>query len=237
MSVSSINDLVDLSCARDLDEFKQRMARLAHDLEFGICHATLVTAVPGQKVDIRSCAICRPDWNPLVDEAQLRRDPVVQKMKKATIPFIYDADMYGAAGAHDLWEEQAPFGYKTGVVVALHMPGFKHFVLGLDRDAALPKGDRELVRLFADAQLFAVHAEVAGRRVLAPSLPSDVAMLTPRELEVLRMARDGKSAWITSQLLSISERTVKAHLERIYEKLGVASKTQAILKAHETGLF
>ena len=69
MSVSSINDLVDLSCARDLDEFKQRMARLAHDLEFGICHATLVTAVPGQKVDIRSCAICRPDWNPLVDEA------------------------------------------------------------------------------------------------------------------------------------------------------------------------
>ena len=34
-----------------------------------------------------------------------------------------------------------------------------------------------------------------------------------------------------------SPKTADSHIQHIYEKLGVASKTQAILKAHETGLI
>jgi len=235
--MSSINDLGELSSARDIAEFKQRMSRLVHDLEFGLFQAALVTAVPGREVSISECSNNHPEWNTLDHQKDLERDPLVRRFKTMSVPFMYDADLYGSEGAYDLWEKQAPFGYRTGVVVAMHLTGFRHFVLGIDREKALPKEERQLARLFADVQLLAVHAEVAGRRLLAPTDGAGASMLTPRELEVLRLASNGKSAWIAGQLLSISERTVKAHLERIYEKLGVTSKTQAILKAHETGLI
>jgi DNA-binding NarL/FixJ family response regulator len=61
-------------------------------------------------------------------------------------------------------------------------------------------------------------------------------ILTARELEVVRMlARGLRSAGIASEL-HISEATVKTHLHRIYEKLGVDGRVSLILLAQEKGL-
>src|SRR5512143_4120338 len=61
-------------------------------------------------------------------------------------------------GQGELWEEQARYGYQTGIAMALHLPEGKHFMLGVDRDRALPSDRHELTRVVADLQLFAVHA-------------------------------------------------------------------------------
>lgn len=61
--------------------------------------------------------------------------------------------------------------------------------------------------------------------------------LTERELEVLiAVARGGRSKEIAIQL-GISERTVKAHLANIYEKLGVDSRAAAIAVAAQRGIL
>jgi DNA-binding NarL/FixJ family response regulator len=51
--------------------------------------------------------------------------------------------------------------------------------------------------------------------------------LTPRELEVLRLVAAGKSNREISAVLVISEHTVARHLQNIFTKLGVSSRTAA----------
>ncbi len=61
--------------------------------------------------------------------------------------------------------------------------------------------------------------------------------LTPRELTVLTWMKSGKTNWEISRILGVSERTVRFHVESIFMKLDVSSRTQAVAYAMETGMF
>ena len=122
--------------------------------------------------------------------------------------------------------------------MALHLPDGKHFVLGVDRDQALPQDPDELQRLVADLQLFAVHAQDAALRLLVPPPQQpERPGLTPRELEVLRWTMDGKTAWEVGAVLGITERTVGFHINNAMLKLQAVNKQQAVLKALRLGLI
>ena len=68
----------------------------------------------------------------------------------------------------------------------------------------------------------------------AKSQPANVD-LTEREMEVLQAAAQGKTSKEIAFALGISERTVKAHLASIYQKLGVDSRAAAIATAAGRG--
>ena len=59
--------------------------------------------------------------------------------------------------------------------------------------------------------------------------------LTQRELEVLRLVAEGKTNHDIAQALFVSVGTVKVHVERIIDKLGVSDRTQAAVRAVELG--
>jgi len=59
--------------------------------------------------------------------------------------------------------------------------------------------------------------------------------LTHRELEVVRLVAEGKTNAEIAQSLFISVGTVKVHVERIIDKLGVSDRTQAAVRAVEQG--
>ncbi|WP_409343029.1 LuxR C-terminal-related transcriptional regulator [Paenibacillus sp. MBLB4367] len=59
--------------------------------------------------------------------------------------------------------------------------------------------------------------------------------LTPREKEVLALVMKGMSNLQIAQKLFISAHTVKNHITKIYEKLGVTDRTQAMAKMYSTG--
>ena len=56
-------------------------------------------------------------------------------------------------------------------------------------------------------------------------------MLTAREAEILIWVRKGKTNGQIACLLGIGETTVATHLERIFRKLGVRSRAQAVAKS------
>jgi DNA-binding NarL/FixJ family response regulator len=60
--------------------------------------------------------------------------------------------------------------------------------------------------------------------------------LTPRELGVLSLLVQGQSNKLMCRQLDIAESTVKTHLEAIFRKLGVASRTQAVVAVAGLGL-
>jgi len=64
----------------------------------------------------------------------------------------------------------------------------------------------------------------------------DLAALTPRECEILRLVATGRANAEIAAELSVSEATVKTHLNRLMTKLGLASRAQAVVVAYESGL-
>jgi two-component system, NarL family, nitrate/nitrite response regulator NarL len=63
------------------------------------------------------------------------------------------------------------------------------------------------------------------------------AHLSPRELEVLTLTATGMSAPEVGRRLYIAAATVKTHLHRIYEKLGVSDRTAMVAEAMRRGLI
>ena len=61
--------------------------------------------------------------------------------------------------------------------------------------------------------------------------------LSERELEVLHLIAEGLKNQAIADKLFISLHTVKVHAKRIYAKLGVSSRTQAVAKAKESGIL
>jgi LuxR family transcriptional regulator len=61
--------------------------------------------------------------------------------------------------------------------------------------------------------------------------------LTPKELEILKWAREGKTAWEIGLIKEVSEATVKHHFKSIYAKLGVTNRAQAVGEALCRGII
>lgn len=72
---------------------------------------------------------------------------------------------------------------------------------------------------------------------LVPSTPPLVEPLTSREKEVLHLLGEGCSNREIAEALVVTLNTVKKHTGNLYGKLGVHSRTQAVVRAQELGLL
>jgi two-component system, NarL family, response regulator YdfI len=111
--------------------------------------------------------------------------------------------------------------------------------------AILPR-DSEL-----DEILPAIQAAYAGLVLLDPEVTQNIAArvrpmngstatpedLTPREIEVLRMLAEGLANREMASRLGISDHTVKFHVSSILDKLGAASRTEAVTMGIRMGLI
>jgi DNA-binding NarL/FixJ family response regulator len=89
-----------------------------------------------------------------------------------------------------------------------------------------PEVTRRLIAHFVAAR----PAELTGPR------PERLAGLTDRETEVLREVAGGFSNPEIAARLVLAEQTVKTHVSRVFAKLGVRDRAQAVVLAYETGL-
>jgi LuxR family maltose regulon positive regulatory protein len=78
---------------------------------------------------------------------------------------------------------------------------------------------------------------VSSQDRLTPPVAEPVNPLTERELEVLRLVAQGLSNRAIAERLVVTVGTVKKHLNNIFSKLYVSSRTQAVAKGRELGLL
>jgi DNA-binding NarL/FixJ family response regulator len=119
--------------------------------------------------------------------------------------------------------------------------------------AGLQAGGRGYILKDADpdTMLRAIRAVAHGESLLGPTIAQKVTRqfaalpgkqtllfndLTPRELEVLKLIAEGLSNKEIAQELTISEKTVKNHINNIFAKLHVNDRSQAMLYAIREGL-
>ena len=105
-----------------------------------------------------------------------------------------------------------------------------------------------------DELISAIRAVYAGEQILhpivlrklishfsspatGPASATSVEVLSEREMEVLKSAAKGMSNKSVGKTLFISERTVQAHMRSIFNKLGVGSRSEAMLYSLKKGWF
>jgi DNA-binding NarL/FixJ family response regulator len=81
-----------------------------------------------------------------------------------------------------------------------------------------------------------VERFAAGERPLDPADRERLALLTTRELEVLRLIARGRSNSEIAADLVLGENTIKTHISRVFSKLHLRDRAQAVILAYETGL-
>jgi len=74
-------------------------------------------------------------------------------------------------------------------------------------------------------------------RAMATSARAKVPELTVREMQVLQALARGLTNRAIADELFISENTVKNHVRRLYEKLGVSSRTEAVIRGAREGII
>src|SRR3989441_4016359 len=172
------------------------------------------------------------------------------------------ADTGDGQQAVELWKQHRP----DVTLMDLRMPGLDGVNAIYAIRAADPKarivvlttfdGDEDIYRgmragaksyLLKDVrreELFQCIREVhAGRTFVPPAIAAKLAErlpgeeLTPRELEVLRLLAEGKPNKLIGADLTITEVTVKSHVQSVFRKLNVLSRTEAIAVANRRGLL
>lgn len=191
---------------------------------------------------------------------------VVRDGLSAIIKQEGDLDVVGEAGdgrqAVEQWKKQRPDvtlmdlrmpeldGVNAIYEIRAADPGARIIVLTtFDGDEDIYRGLRAgaksyLLKDVRREELFQCIREVhAGKTFIPPAIAAKLAErlpgdeLSPRELEVLRLLAEGKPNKLIGVAMSITEVTVKSHVQSLFKKLNVLSRTEAIAVANRRGLL
>jgi len=149
--------------------------------------------------------------------------------------FMSDAEFY----ASDIYLESFALGGLTDHAAMLLPRQRKElvFFIGMERAGGTYQAShrdilRQLQPHLANASLLAESFESLEMAVADPAAFTK-AGLSPREAEVLVWLAQGKGNAEITTILDIALPTVKTHITRIFDKLGVGNRHEAILHAHE----
>ncbi|WP_427886654.1 response regulator [Kribbella sp. GL6] len=175
--------------------------------------AEAVAAVRRLNPDVVLMDIRMPTMDGLEATRQILATPTSCRVLILTT-FDLDRYVYAALAA-------GASGFLLKDVTPEHLAAAVHLVTTGDALLA-PSITRRLVERFATPQ---------------PALHRDLSTLTPRELEVLTLMGQGLSNAEIATALTLSEATVKTHAARIFAKLNLRDRSQAVVLAYETGLI
>ncbi len=193
----------------------------------------IVTSIDGQSADVDFGAIL-PWFEPMVTRATEQPLPFfwVTSDPRDTDGELPDLVFQDPLCRHGIDAEvdhgwAVPVHDATGRVTVMSFTG--------SRDLARFKQTIEAHRAALHAMAIYFHVHVCKVMSLPPDAPA--FDLTPRERQCLEWAAQGKSRADIGQIIGLSPRTVKFHLENAQRKLNVARTTQAVLRAASLGLI
>jgi DNA-binding NarL/FixJ family response regulator len=179
----------------------------------------------------------QPDMR-LVGQASTAAEAVSEFRRLQPDVTLLDLRLPGADGIEALLRIRQDFPHARVIVLTTS-----------DSDGAIQQALRSGAAAYAlksmprDELLDLIRAVHSGQRRIPPDVAARIAEhlgeedLTHRELEVLRLIRDGYRNKQIADHLHIGESTVKFHIKHIIEKLGASDRTHAVTLAVRRGLL
>jgi DNA-binding CsgD family transcriptional regulator len=221
-----------LAASGDTESLRRVLAEVGAALDLS-CFAYL--SLPSRRGDTPELISTYPvEWTDhYLRQSYERLDPVVIEALATPEPFEWGHEFSGrrlSKPQHGLLDEAAQFGIRCGFTVPIHDPRGPIAAVTFAADERRPKFQRCIERHRHVLQLIAMYFHAHARRRVTPNRVVDGVALSPRELECLEWAAQGKSAWEIGRLLNISRRTAAFHLDNAKTKFGVRTICQAVAK-------
>ena len=125
--------------------------------------------------------------------------------------------------------------------MALSLPGPDQQVIGVALSRArhdFCEEDRALLSVLRApliAALLRARRRRQARQIYTAMGYTELADLTEREIQILRLVADGRTNASIAHVLEVSPRTVAKHLEHIYRKFGISSRAAAVSRMTTPG--
>lgn len=215
-------DLLDIGLSADADELHRNLALITNKLGFGLFGGTLIRGrLASGRAAVHSFQNAPDAFVETCRSLDVSvRDPLLTAISARQGCHVYDQQFYTKAGAGDLWDNQAPFGYRFGMAISLHE--FSHaemFCFGVDGPDRLPTSENARSELEGALRLVALHGQEAALRIFSPTLSKTPSTV---DLEPLRWAADaqvvsrrGEVTLITKPGQPIASRQSRAVLRAI----------------------
>lgn len=174
------------------------------------------------------------EWAKLFSELEFFDiDPVFLQASRSLVPFFWDTQAANeeiSPPQQEIYHEASRYGLTRGYTVPIHS-------VNAPRDfrascTVVPDSDTLPPAAYSAVQLMAFYMYEAGSKDAAAKDPPPVQKpLSRRERQCLELAAQGKSDWVSSKILGLSERTVHNHVENAKRRLQVATRVQAVVHA------
>lgn len=239
MLTRRIEDLSRVAVSKDVDEARAVMSSYTKDLGFEAFTYHVVRPPGGARAQFYLSSYDDAWVKHYLEEDYVNSDAVVAQAAREITPFTWKDTLdprHGDGRQMKIFNEASEFEMNNGGSVPIHGPGGSYAILNVAtsaRDEAFVK-HWETHRI--SLQVFGLHAHEMVIKELYPSGDGQHApRLSPREKECLLWTARGKTMWEISEILSISQETVKTHLKAACAKMNVFSKVHAVVKAVNDG--
>lgn len=154
-------------------------------------------------------------------------DPIIRQAVRTKAPFTWD-DVYQRSDRHgrNIIDEARPFTKSEGLLIPIHpfdsVPGCVS--LGTDKMQVTEKQIN-----WIDVVAMQAYAKITN--LIGPSPFEITTKLTPREVDVVHYGAAGKTNWEISQILGLSEHTVRDYFKTAGKKLNTVNRTHTIAVA------
>ena len=174
------------------------------------------------------------EWAQLFSELELFDiDPVFLHASRSLVPFFWDTQAFQdelSPPQQEMFHEAGRYGLRRGYTIPIHS-------VDAPRDfrascSVVPDSESLEPAAYLAVQLMAFYLYDAASKDAQDKDPPPVQQpLSRRERQCLELAAQGKSDWVSSRILGLSERTVHNHVENAKRRLQVATRMQAVMHA------
>jgi DNA-binding CsgD family transcriptional regulator len=165
-------------------------------------------------------------------------DPILRQTLIARQPFTWDpiaSDGKRSANEKEFFNECKDIGVHGGVTMPFHNPDGSTHVMSVSlRDGPIPDPRRVPFVYALAAQTWVRYSALQAEGI---DVGEKQIRLTARERECLSWAKDGKTNWEISQIISVAERTVEFHIGNAMRKLNAGNRITAIVIAIQEGFI
>lgn len=221
-----------------LNDIRHLLSRWSTERGFSKFMFRLVLTSDGERRSIALIHNYPSSWKSYYrDNLLYRIDPVVRHCQEnSDVIFWTDIERPPDVDKAEYTKflRQARFaGIQHGISFPMHGPFGEWGMLNLNCSTPLAPNTEGANDIVIEGKSFCAQVQATVRRLFKRhSQPPKYGKLTTRQKECLLWSIEGKTAWETSQILGISERTVVYHIQNSFDTLNVLNRAQATARAY-----
>lgn len=180
-----------------------------------------------------------PIWLQIYNENLCNSDPVIKHCINSNMPLIWDQKSFKSRQEKQFYTTAQAYGLQRGIALPIHGAHAEFGILNLIHKPLAAPSQQALDEIVTDWALIRDYVFESSKK-FTPLETQDVTekkLLTPREIQCLQLAAEGKSSWEMAIICECAETTVNFHLLNARKKFKVKTRQQAIVKAMQLGIM